>query len=158
MTQDLVETKRVDGDDKAEWPYASLLLFGFFGAHTPAGKRLVRETAMALFLIVGSMVLVRTGVRAAGLLGAVMLPGAVAWIGWAYARYLRALDELGRTMQLKAFAFSYGVAMTLAAAVAGLGTAGYPASGIEPMAFLVILVLTEPIRGLALAVLARRYR
>jgi hypothetical protein len=40
--------------DNADWPYSSLLVFGFFGADTPGGKRLVWQTTIALLLVIAS--------------------------------------------------------------------------------------------------------
>jgi len=133
----------------AAWPYASMLIFGYFGADTPAGKRLARETSAALVLIVVAAVL--GGVWSMG------IPAGVAAIGWSYARYLPQLDELSRSIQLRALAFSYGAAMTLGAAVLAVALA-WPDAAIGPAGSFVALVLAEPLRGVALVVLARKYR
>lgn len=148
-------------EEGTEWPYASLLFFGFFGRKSPGGKRLIWETLAGLALFVVAAVALRgdigsTSIEAASVLA---LPLAVGIIGWAYSRYLKALDELSRLLQLKAFAFSYGAVMALAFGMAGLIMAEPPWLGAEsPVMYLGLLVLAEPLRGVALAYLARKYR
>lgn len=150
--------EKEDGAQRVDWPYASLLLFGFFGTDTPAGRRLARRTSFGLVLFLVAIVGLRDG--GAGLVPRTVwagaLPVATAGIGLAYARYLAELDELSRMIQLKALAFSYGVAMTLAFALAGL--AASTRSPGHPAFYLTALVIVEGLRGLALVVLARRYR
>lgn len=144
-------------DDAAEWPYATLFFFGSFGAHTPAGRRLRRESALSLALVIAGTILVNAGLTVPVVIGAIGLPLGVAGMAWAYSRYLGSLDELGRLVQLKAFAFSYGAVMTVGAALTGSWrVAG--GGAIDPLVFLAVLVLAEPLRGLSLVVLARKYR
>lgn len=144
-------------DDAAEWPYATLFFFGSFGTHTPAGRRLRRESGLSLAVVVAGIILVNAQLPVPVLIGAIGLALGVAGMGWSYSRYLGSLDELGRLMQLKAFSFSYGAVMTLAAALTGAWRV-VGGGTIDPLAFLVVLVLAEPLRGVALVVLARRYR
>ena len=134
-----------------DWPYTSLLGFGYFGQDSPGGKRLARETTAWLALAVVAMVL--------GGLWAYALPVSVLGVGWAYVRYLGGLDELSRTIQLKAFAVAYGAAMAIGAVLAALALAspdGGP--GVHPAVIFPTLVLAEGVRGVALVVQARRYR
>lgn len=150
---------RADGPS-TEWPYASLLVFGFFGSDTPAGRRLVwRSNAGIAVVVISVALLLRLShlhwALAAGLLG---LPAGVAGIAWSYARYLSELDELSRMIQLRAFAFSYGAAMTIAAALLGPALLFSGPSPLSAAAVLPWLVWAEGCRGLALVVLARRYR
>ena len=42
-----IEREVQEEEGKASWPYATLLVFGFFGTATPEGRRLARWTAMA---------------------------------------------------------------------------------------------------------------
>ena len=151
-------TDRVE--EGTEWPYTTLLLFGFFGTDTPAGKRLARRNNgfMVLFLVCMFASGARDGFHALfpDLLWLLGLPGSVIGTGWAYARYLRSLDELSRMLQLKAFAFGYGAAMTLVAtALAVTWIAPTPRVRWE---LLSLPVLAEAFRGLALVHLARQYR
>lgn len=160
------ETRRqeLEADERSsEWPYASLLVVGVFGVRSPAAKKTLFTTTLALLLVVVS--LLGLGDRIAHGVGdwvwAMVLPLAVAWIVWANVGYLRSLDELGRTLQLKAFALSYGAVMTLAAVLVGVVNAMTAAGGyatVDAHVFFLVLVLAEPIRGVALAVLARNYR
>jgi len=148
--------------DEPDWPYASLLLFGFFGSNTPEGKRLVWQTMPALLVIVAAAWAL-LGIIPRLLPGAVLaglIPAAVAFIFWANACYLGTLDELSRRIQVEAFAFTYGAVMVLAAAIVAvlLAVPDEAARFGHPAAYLVLLVLVEPLRGLALVVLARKYR
>lgn len=142
----------------ADWPYASLMLFGFFGTDTPEGKRLAWRTAAALVLFVVSALGLADGFHSPfpDVLWVLGLPGSVLAIGWAYGRYLGALDELNRTIQLKAFVFAYGAAMTLMAI--GVTVALIAPTSASPKRLLLLPVFAELFRGVALAVLARRYR
>ncbi len=146
-------------EDPAEWPYTTLLLFGYFGQNTPAGKRLSRRTNafMALFVVCMFTSGARDGYHALpDLLWVLGIPASVIGIWWAYSRYLRSLDELSQMLQLKAFAFGYGAAMTLMAV--GLAVAWIAPTPRAPRELLVLPVFAEVFRGLALAHLARQYR
>lgn len=141
----------------SEWPYASLLIFGFFGTDTVEGKRLAWRTTLFLVMFVVSVLGLTGGYESAfpDLLWVVGIPGSVAGIWWSYARYLGALDELSRTIQLRAFGVAYGAAMTLmAVAVAVAWIPGEPAA---PAPLVGLPVFAEGARGLALAYFARRY-
>lgn len=143
--------------EAAPWPYTSLLLFGFFGADTPEGRRLARRTTGALALTVASLIglqIVSPGGPAAAVL-ALLAPVGVVGVGVAYARYLAALDELARLLQLKAFALAYGVVMALGMAGVAVAMAGGWRLGARGLYSL--LVLAEPLRGAALAYLAKRH-
>jgi hypothetical protein len=145
--------------DKQAWPYASLLIFGFFGTGTPAGRKLARRTTLALGIFVFSAVMLGSGAAGPVPRGVWMLaiPGSVALIGWAYARYLHALDELSRLIQLKAFAFAYGAAMVLlwVGVAVGWSDAGPPDA--NPRLLILLVVCAEVLRGFALAYNARKY-
>jgi hypothetical protein len=144
-------------EDSATWPYTSILVFGFFGADTPAGRRLAWRTtfALAAFLMfsVGVHDAVLPAVPAA--FWVVGLAVSVVGIGLSYWLYLRALDELSQLLQLKAFAFAYGCVMVIAATLFGASIALTDA--LRPQHWLALLVIAEPLRGAALAYLARRH-
>jgi hypothetical protein len=72
---------------------------------------------------------------------------AFAYIAWALRRYLLALDELARRLQLEAMAWTYLCGLPVALLLWGLGITINP---------LLILVL-EPVRGMWLYILSRRY-
>ena len=145
------------GED-AEWPYASLLILGYFGADTPAGKRLARRTTGFLLVFVVSMLGLRDGFEQLfpDLLWLLGLPFSVLGIWWAYARYMPTLDELSRVIQLRSFAVAYGAAMVLLAV--GLAVAWINPTPRVPWQLLALPVFAEGARGMALAHFARRYR
>ena len=70
---------------------------------------------------------------------------------WSYWRYLASLDEMGRRIQLEALAIAYGSTLlafsTLGAAGLILGFSISPAW----------VLAAEPLRGIVLAINARRY-
>lgn len=145
-------------EERAEWPYASLIFFGFFGTKTPAGKRLAWRTTAFLALMVVCGIGLRDGYRTPfpDLLWLTGVPGSALGIWWSYARYLKALDELSRAMQLKASTFAYGAALTLM--LTGIAVALIDPTPEIPRQLLALPVLAEVVRGVALAYLARQYR
>lgn len=148
-----------DDREHSSWPYASLLLFGYFGSGTPVGRRLRNRSWAALLTFLGAIVVAPfTGRWAvAHVVVALAMPGAVAVIVWAYMRYLGELDELSRLIQLEALAFSYGAVMTVAAIWFGFFETGLQFTPRTTVGTLFVSLLTaEPARGVALAVLARR--
>jgi hypothetical protein len=147
-----------DEGSESTWPYSSLLLLGFFGADTPGGKRLAWETAVPAAVFVAAT-LVLSGVVSQplpNLVWALAMPACVIAIGWSYSRYMETLDELSRMIQLKAFAFSYGAAMVIAVGVGAL-VLTYPQIARAPGLLLLLILFVEPLRGAALAYLARKY-
>jgi hypothetical protein len=147
-------------EDGAPWPYASLFFFGFFGTDSPAGKRLAWRTTwgLGLFLLGAFLLAPQHTVTSVG--GFLAMPGGVLLIGRAYRSYLRELDELSRTIQLEAFSLAFGAAMTLMAILMAVEMVAPPGThlgpGTAPLA--TWLLLAEPFRGLALVIVARRYR
>jgi hypothetical protein len=141
----------------AGWPYSSILIYGFFGSDSPEGRRVSWRTGGALFVLVCAMLGVQGQLmpEVPPQVWAVILPLSVASMVAAQAEYVRSLDELRRTLQLKAFAFAYGCAMTLAAAVYGFTVAGVLRA--EPVVGFGVLVCAEPLRALALGWLVKRY-
>ena len=76
------------------------------------------------------------------------------FISWEFKRSLNALDELARRNQLEAIAWTYLTGLTLASAVGGVMLA-YDERPWFPNPFWFILL--EPIRGLWLYAVSRRY-
>lgn len=158
------ETARDDRNDRdesasgsVEWPYSSLLLFGFFGTDTPAGRKLARRTTAGLvLLIIAGLALGSEREPIPRWVWVTSVPVAVAGIALAHARYLGQLDELSRLIQLKAFAFAYAVVMVLAMGLSAVVLTR--PSMVHPALLLGGLIVVEALRGLALVVLARRYR
>lgn len=145
-------------EENAGWPYASLLLFGFFGAGTPEGKRLARRTFGFLIVYVVCALGLAGGYDGPfpDLLWLAGAPGAAVGVWWAYARYLGELDELSRAIQLKALAFAYGAAMTLM--VTALAVSWLRPGAETPETLILLPLLAEGFRGVALVYLARQYR
>jgi hypothetical protein len=160
--QHQVEQEERPGKDggRASWPYSSLLLLGYFGADTRAGRLLVWRGmgALAVIMVSGAVLHAATGPTVLGMplaLWAAAIPLAVVAIGWAHVRYLASLDELARLIQLQALAFSYGAAMTLAAVLFGVSMIGD--RQLPAHLLLALLVLVEPMRGAALVYFARQH-
>lgn len=143
-----------DSNDHSSWPYSSLILFGYFGNSSPGGKKLAFRTSFALLLFVIAFILLATVELVVFKIAALILvPLSVLMIMWAYKEYLSALDELSRGIQYKAFAISYGAAMALAFTLAALTLH----TELELPAAPFYVILAEGIRGIALAVIAKRY-
>jgi hypothetical protein len=147
-------------EERAVWPYSWLFWTGTFGSDTRAGRALGFRTALGLLLVVlGSSLVQIPALQPARLVGALLVPAGVGVIVWAYVRYLAELDELRRLIQLEALALSYGVVMTLGSVWFGLDAAGFVFARSAPGGWVFCtLVLAEPLRGVALVVLARRRR
>ncbi len=139
------------------WPASAMLLYGTFGSRTPAGRRYHLRSGLALAVTVGWILLAPWAVHAAGAAHfwhvlASLVPGiAFAYIGWEFRRYLLALDELARRIQLEAIAWTYltgmAVALMLGYAVLVTGWRFNPA----------FFILLEPVRAAWLYVVSRRY-
>jgi hypothetical protein len=147
-------------EEREGWPYGWLFWTGTFGADGQAGRALGFRTAIGLLLVVLGPVLGHIPALQPGrLVGALLVPAGVGVIVWAYVRYLAELDELGRLIQLEALALSYGVVMTLGSVWFGLDAVGFAFARSAPVGWVFgTLVLAEPLRGVALVVLARRRR
>lgn len=141
----------------AMWPYASLFFLGVFGVKRPPERRLGRRMGIIWVVLIVAVVAVNTTGPPWNAFLATAIPGAVAASGWAFARYLGELDELSRTIQLRGLAFAYGCVMVLLFAwVAFVEVRGGVVPGTP--AFLVWILLAEPLRGAALVWIARRYQ
>lgn len=145
----------------ASWPYATLFFFGFFGETSPGGRRYSWQS-----LVAGLMLGISLGALASesaplfpAVVWATLLPASAIALFAALACYLRGLDELSRSIQLKALAVGYGAAIVLGSGVLGLVLAA-PAgtlAGVHPLAWTIPLVGAEIIRCAALVVFARRF-
>lgn len=138
---------------EASWPYATLLLLGFFGTGDPAGKRLAWRTTGGLLLLIAAFIGAEAARGYSALANALLLttPLTVAFLVWSYKEYLGALDELSRKIQLEAFAWAYGAALVVLVGWFALVTA--TGVYVSPL----WILLTEGFRGLALVMVARRY-
>lgn len=149
------EMKDTQQPGDSSWPYASMIGFGYFGANTPEGRRLAVRTLAALAVVCAGLVgLSPQFPLAVRLLSSVGLVGGVAFMFRENVVYVRGLDELSQMLQVQAMAVAYGAVWTIVAVLYATSLLLGPLSG--PV-WLVGLVLAEPIRGYALARLARRH-
>ena len=167
--------KRVESDDdRSSWPYLEMLVFGSFGSGTPAGRSARHRGLVWLAVFAISAVLAPSTSLpwAARVMLAVAMPMAWVGFGWSSARHHSEMDELTRLMHLEATAFAYSAVIAMAiiwyalgaldvfGTLPGAGTVatwfGGRARSIVPL--FVLLVVVEPIRGLALVRLARSRR
>jgi hypothetical protein len=136
-------------NDDASWPLFSMFFLGFFGAaHSAADREFRRRSWIAFTLLFAGQTV--AALAAVGYWPRVTIAViAMSYLVTAWWRYLSTLPELERRLQLEAVALTYvigfGVILTLAICVRQPVDARY---------FLVI----EPVRGLLLVVLSRKYR
>jgi hypothetical protein len=151
-----------------------MLVFGSFGSGTPAGRRARHRGYVWLAVFAVSAVAVGSTSLpwAARVMLAVAVPMAWVGFGWSSVRYFSEMDELTRLMHLEATAFAYIAVIAVASiwhalgaldvfgTLPGAGTVatlfGGRARSIVPV--FVLLVVVEPIRALALVLLARARR
>lgn len=151
-----------------------MLVFGSFGSGTPAGRRARnRGYAWLAVFAVSAVAAASTSLPwAARVMFAVAVP--MAWVGriWSSVGDFSEMDELTRLIHLEAAAFAYSAVFVVASiwyALSVLDVFGTP-PGASTVATLdggrmrsfwtlfVLLVIVEPIRGLALVLLARSRR
>ena len=146
---------RTTSDHDTTWPGSSLLIWGTFGTSTPEGRRYHRRCYLAMGVLLVGYFIAAGLPRAAADIVTAILPGAIfGFISWEFKRYLDALDELARRIQLEALAWTYLTGLTMACALGGVMLA-YELQPwfLSPFWF----ILLEPIRGLWLYVVSRRY-
>ena len=82
-------------DESAEWPYASLLVCGFFGSDSPEGKRLTARSAVAAVVAGASLfgLHVASPGSIASVIWGVLLPLSVVALAVANVTYLASLDD-----------------------------------------------------------------
>jgi hypothetical protein len=152
-------------DNDPRWPRSPMLMWGVFSTRTPAGRRYVRQCAIALtILVLPSLFFLihhyshfhyfkpQTFGRAT----AILLPIVFARIVWELRKYLLSLDELARRLQVEAMAWTYLTGFVLAAVLCGIWLESL---GKVDLAWFcpVWFVLLEPVRASWLYVLSRRY-
>jgi hypothetical protein len=143
--------KNIDNQN-SEWPYKSLLLFGFFGPGTPSGKRLVIRSTYALILFIfGAVGTQLIDLSVWRILSALCMPIAIGIIVFANVIYVRSLDSLEKLIQLSAFSASYGAAILIGITLFAFNTV--TDLSISPL----WLLLAEPFRGICLYFISRRY-
>jgi multisubunit Na+/H+ antiporter MnhB subunit len=142
--------------DAPRWPTSSILLYGTFGARTPAGRRYHVRCGIALAAIVAWVFLAAAlspvAPRAGLDLIAALVPGVgFIYIAWEFRKYLLALDELAKRIQLESIAWTYLTGLGLAVLVGGL--AMLMRWWVNPIWFVVL----EPVRAGWLYLVSRRY-
>ena len=144
--------------DSPHWPASAMLLYGTFGTRTLAGRRYHIRSGIALAVIAGWILLAGAVLRATGASRSAhvltaLVPGiAFAYIAWEFRRYLRALDELARRIQLESIAWTYLTGIALAVLFGGVVlVTGWR---LNPILFIVVL---EPVRAGWLYFVSRRY-
>src|SRR5262245_29104212 len=106
--------------EPSAWPGSSLLIWGTFGTSTPEGRRYHRRCWLAMGGLLVGYLIAMVLPRAAGDLVSAIVPGAFfGVISWEFRRYLNALDELARRIQLEAVLWTYLTGLTMACAVGG---------------------------------------
>jgi hypothetical protein len=142
-------------ESDVRWPIRSMLLVGTFGAsQSEAGRRYHSRVWSAFAVAVGVTLLLRAVAGDQGFrwLTGVILGPLFGYIAYELWRYISALDELARRLQLEALAIVYLIGLAIVLTVAGIGNV-MPFS-INPLLFLAL----EPIRGLVLVLRSRQYR
>jgi hypothetical protein len=151
--------------ESSQWPIVSMLSYGTFGMKTPAGRRYHLRSAFVLVALLIFWPLTfflwwfETGPSLLWRAIAGLAPGlAVSYIAWEARRYWLSLDELARRLQLEAAAYSYLVACVASTLFGGLSFIfiGHSWAWLwcNP---LWVFVIAEPVRGVILYFLARRY-
>jgi len=141
------------GKNHSEWPYSSLIIFGFFGPDSPAGRRLMIRSALGLILFIAGFIGTQLPESAIWVnASATLIPVSVLIIIYANTVYIKSLDSLEKLIQLTAFAAAYGAAIFIGFAIFAL----YSATGfyISPL----WLLLAEPLRGMILFFTSRNYK
>jgi MFS family permease len=139
-----------------------MLVYGTFGWRTAAGRRYHIRTAIALIAMV---VLWSVAAFLAGdfrhnspwRVMCSLVPGVtVSYGAWEFRRYILALDELARRIQLEAIAWTYLTGWVIATLVGGIALAyggHWNRWWLNPLWF----VFLEPVRACFLYYVARRY-
>jgi hypothetical protein len=148
-------------NEGSKWPAPAMLGFGTFGGRTPAGRRYHTRCAIALVAMVvlelwaGMLSMVFPNAPWRVILS--LVPGvSFLYIAWEFRRYLLALDELARRIQLEAIAWTYLTGWVIAVLVGGVAMVygwQWNRLWLNPMWFM----LLEPLRGCFLYYIAQRY-
>jgi hypothetical protein len=145
-------------NDESSWPYASLLLFGFFGHNSPGGRKLSWRTggALVLFLVAAMGIQGALGPIIPQPVWITLVPVSILAIAAAYVVYLRGLDELNRRIQLEAFALAYAATMVIYFAAVAVSVRDMSHLPRVP-GLTYLIVFAEPLRGAFLVYLAKKY-
>ena len=146
-------------DSGAHLPITSMLFLGTFGAsHSAGSRRYHAQCWTALGLLIAAMLLSPFVDRTFdvedwqwGWVRTLLLGGTFAFIARAFWQYISGLDEMARRIQMEATALTYLIGLALFAALAGAESRTFH---VHPGIF----VLLELVRGVALTMVARKYR
>ena len=142
-------------NDGARWPAACMVAYGTFGG--PAARRYHYRSFFAILvalLCFCSGILFRPFMAKSGLDAITAFGPAIAfvYVAWEFRRYLAALDELARRIQLESIAWTYLCGLVAAILLAGV-------SVVYGIRFNPIWVfLLEPVRAGWLYFVSRRYQ
>jgi len=148
--------------ENSRWPSFPMLFFGTFGTKTPAERRLIIRSWLAAAVCIG-WVLIAFAIhfRPKPLIGLsipCVLGVMASYIAWEFRRYLSAIDELARRMQLEAMAWTYLTGFVLAGWLGVLTTLMYSLTR-WPLVLVIpfLYFLLEPVRAGWLYYLSRKY-
>jgi len=150
-------TKHLTANQDSHWPSLWILLYGNYGPRSPEGRRMIIRSSLALvamLICVLSSALLHSVIpkRIVRLILAITPSVAFTFIVWEFRRYLSALDELARRMQLEAAAWTYLCALPAAMLLGGLGFVYH--WHVNWYWFLAL----EPMRAIWLYFVSRRYQ
>jgi len=139
-------------NEHSEWPYGSLLLMGFFGTDSPAGRKLAIRSLLTVILFIAGFLGVHLFETAAFIyMSVVLMPLSIMLIVYSYVIYLKSLDTLERLIQMTAFAASYGAALVIAISIYAFNLV------ICCPLPVVLILLAEPFRGVCLYFISKSY-
>jgi len=140
--------------EEVTWPYATLIMCGFFGVDSPGGKILATRTTVALVIfLISSLILPALNNHILEILSYILIPSSLIYILWSYKEYLGGLDELSQLIQYKAIAISYGIVVVVGMTFLGLEVHSEVSLSLLP----IYILMAEGFRGFALGFIAKEY-
>ena len=145
----------IPAERNTSWPGSSILIWGTFGTKTPEGRRYHNRCTAALAFMVAGAILSNFLPSGPSRFFQAVIPGAAfTFIAWEFRRYLLALDELARRIQLEAIAWTYLTGLGLSMLLGGiLFSYTLPVWFPGPWYY----IFLEPVRAVWLYVISRRY-
>jgi hypothetical protein len=153
--------------ENSRWPTSAMLLWGTFGTKSPAERRYLIRVCIAAAVTACWLIpfALAKHFRPAPILGSTTSLGVgvlITYVAWEFRRYLLALDELARRMQLEAMAWTYLTGFVVAAWLGPLALLSHTLAHWPLNARLLLLssffyFLLEPVRAGWLYYLSRRY-
>jgi hypothetical protein len=135
------------------WPIKSMLFIGYYGSNSPGAGKFISTIFLSLILfLIGFITLQIPNELILNISGTAIILLSVVLSIWAQYQYLKKLDDLTKNIQLTGFAFSYGVVVVICMILMSIEfITGY-------MPSILWILIAEPIRGIALYKIARRYQ